>query len=187
MRKIINSTFITLDGVVETPHLWPSLGSSATDISLKIQTELLDSCDALIMGRRTYDSFAAAWPARAGDNFADRLNSMRKYVASTTLRDPHWTNTTVIADDLIGVIQRLKQQPGLDILQYGLGPVSFAMLENGLLDELRLWVYPLILGRTGPRAPHFLDAPPIRMRLVDSRSLVNGICVHRYEVDRATA
>jgi dihydrofolate reductase len=115
------------------------------------------------MGRRTYDSFAAVWPTRAGDSFTDRLNAMPKYVASTALRAAGWTNTTVIATDLIGRLQALKREPGKDILQYGLGPVSFAMLEHALLDEIRL----------------------ARLRLADSRALSNGIVILRYEVERA--
>jgi dihydrofolate reductase len=187
MRRIINSTFITLDGAVENPHLWPSLGPSGEALGFQIQDEQLQECDALIMGRRTYDSFAAAWPARAGNSVADRLNSMPKYVASTTLREAHWNNTTVIGHDLVGAITRLKQQPGKGILQYGLGPVSFAMLDHGLLDELRLWMHPLLLGREGPRAPHFLDCPAARLRWLDSRALPNGVVVLRYEVERAEA
>jgi hypothetical protein len=128
MRRIINSTFITLDGVVENPHLWPSLGSAGAAESFDIQTELLQSCDAVVMGRATYESFAAAWPGRS-DSFADRLNAIQKYVAS--------------------------------------------------------WVHPLILGRSGPRAPHFLECPSTQLRLVDSRSLPNGIAILRYQVERA--
>jgi len=187
MRRIVNSTFITLDGAVENPHLWPSLGSAAEAISLDIQTEQLQSSDALIMGRHTYESFAAVWPTRAGNAFADRLNAMRKYVATTTLRDASWTNTTVIGEDALARIEQLKQQPGKNILQYGLGRLSFGMLERGLLDEVRLWVHPLILGRNGPRAPHFLESPPARLRLVDQQPLANGIAILRYEVDRGAA
>lgn len=183
MRKIINSTFITLDGAVEAPHLWPSLGSAGEDISFDIQNDLLHACDTVIMGRRTYDGFAAAWPTRSGDSYSDRINAMRKYVVSSTLRDPAWNNTTVISDDIGGEITKLKQQPGLDIVQYGLGAVSYAMMQHGLLDEVRLWVHPLILGRNGPKVPHFLDCPPARLHLVNSRSLPNGITILSYDVD----
>jgi dihydrofolate reductase len=187
MRRIINSTYITLDGAIENPHLWPSLGAAAQAVSFDIQNELLQSCDALIMGRRTYESFAAVWPTRSGDAVSDRINAMPKYVASTTLREAGWDNTTVISDDLTGRLAQLKARPGKDILQYGLGPVSYAMLEHGLLDEMRLWVHPLILGRTGPKSPHFLECPPARLRLADSRSLPNGIAILRYEVEGAAA
>lgn len=88
MRKLINSTFITLDGVVEAPNRWPSLGDAGTAISFEIQNELLQSCDALLMGRRTYEAFAAAWPSRSGDAFSYRINALPKYVVSSTLRNP---------------------------------------------------------------------------------------------------
>jgi dihydrofolate reductase len=185
MRKIINSTFITLDGAVENPHLWPSLGEAGSQASFDIQTELLSNCDAVLMGRRTYDSFAAAWPTRSGDPYSDRINAMRKYVVSTTLRKPTWNNTAVIAGNLVAEITRLKQQPGNDIVQYGIGQVSFTLLEHGLLDEIRLWVHPFILGRNGPKEPLFRDCVPTQLNLADSRTLPNGIAILNYEVARA--
>lgn len=181
MRRIINSTFITIDGAVESPHLWPSTGDSHGK-SDAIQTELLEACDAVLMGRRTYESFAAAWPTRSGDRFSDRINAMPKYVVSTTLHDPSWANTTVIRGNLAEELARLKQLPGQDIVQYGMGPVTWVMLEHGLLDELRLWIHPLILGRGGPALPHFRDCPSAEFRLLDSTTLDNGIAILRYGV-----
>jgi dihydrofolate reductase len=183
MRKIINSTYITLDGAIEDPHLWPSLGSVAEVASYAIQNDLLHACDALIMGRRTYNTFAAVWPTRAGDSFSDRINAMRKFVVSTTMGNPTWQNTTVIRENLIEALRTMKQQPGRDILQYGLGRVSFAMLEHRLIDEVRLWIHPLILGRRGPSLPHFVGCPPVRLHLCETRVLANGISVMSYRVD----
>jgi dihydrofolate reductase len=183
MRKIINSTYITLDGVVENPHLWPASGKTATDISFEIQNELLQTCDALVMGRRTYESFAAVWPTRSGDSVSDRINAMKKYVASTTIHEPTWSNTTVIKGDFVGEIKKLKEQPGKNIVQYGLGTVSFTMMEHGLVDEIRLWVHPLILGRVGPTRSHFLDCVPTHLRLVDTNTLPNGITIVSYRCD----
>jgi dihydrofolate reductase len=185
VRKIINSTYITLDGTVENPHLWPSLGSAATDVSFEIQNDLLQACDALLMGRRTYESFAAAWPTRSGDAVSERINAIPKYVASTTMKDASWHNTTIIREDLLGYIERLKKQPGKDIVQYGLGPVSYAMMEHGLLDEIRLWVSPLILGRNGEKAPHFLECPQTQLQLVNTRSLPNGVTILNYTLGNA--
>src|SRR5688500_7515490 len=93
MRKIINSTYITLDGVIEGPHLWPSLGRPSDERADRIQTDLLLACDALVMGRHTYDGFAAVWPTRSGDPASDHINTMPKYVVSTTLNTPtrSWT------------------------------------------------------------------------------------------------
>src|SRR4029079_12802204 len=147
MRKIINSTYITLDGVIGDPQDWPDNGIEGDGTGLKVQTDLLCGCDALLMGGRTYPGFAPAWMDRSGDPFSDRMNSMAKYVVSSTLTDPEWNNTTVISADPIAAIRRLKQQPGQDIVQYGFGQLSYALLEHGLLDELRLWVHPLFVGR----------------------------------------
>lgn len=182
MRKIINSTFITLDGAIEDPHLWPSLGDAGATLSYDIQTELLNHCDAVLMGRRTYDSFASVWPTRSGDIFADRINAMEKFVVSLTMRNPTWNNTTVIARDLVAEVTRLKQQPGKDIVQYGIGLVSFTLIEHSLLDELRLWVHPLILGNKGPQVPHFRDCLPAKLNLVTSRTLPNGIAILHYQI-----
>jgi dihydrofolate reductase len=182
VRKIINSTYITLDGAVEDPHLWPSSGDSQGRAEA-IQTDLLDACDVVLMGRRTYDAFAAVWPTRSGDRLSDRINAMSKVVVSTTLRNPAWNNTTVIRDDVVAELTRLKELPGKDIVQYGLGPVSFTMLEHGLLDELRLWIHPMIRGRQGPTVPHFRDCPPAQFHLLDSSTLPNGIVVLRYALE----
>jgi dihydrofolate reductase len=181
MRKIINSTYITLDGAVEGPHLWPSLGDPAKAVSFDIQMELLDACDVILMGRRTYETFAMAWPTRSGDRMSDGFNAMQKQVVSTTLRNPTWNNTHVIGGDAVEKIQALKKQPGKDIVQYGLGQVSFTLLEHGLVDEIRLWVHPIILGKSGPRVPHFLNCPPTQFELVSSRALPNGIVIMNYK------
>lgn len=185
MRKIINSTFLTLDGAVENPHLWPGhFDSSAKQVSFDIQMELLNACGAILMGRRTYEGFSAAWPTRSGDVMADRINAMQKLVVSTTLRDPTWNNTQVIGADAVEKIRALKKQPGKDIVQYGLGEVSFTLLEQGLMDEVRLWIHPIILGKQGPQVPHFLDCSPTQFDLVSSRALSNGIIIANYKCKR---
>ena len=181
MRKIINSTYITIDGAVEDPHLWPSSGDSQGQADA-IQTELLEACDAVLMGRRTYEGFAPVWPTRSGDRFSDRINAMPKFVVSTTLRDPAWNNTSVISSDVAAELARLRAQPGKDIVQYGIGRVSYTLMEHGLLDELRLWVHPLILGRGGPAVPHFRGCPPAQFQLLESTTLPNGVAVLRYKV-----
>ena len=183
MRKIINSTYITLDGVVEDPHLWPSLGVAAMAASHEIQMELLNQSDAILMGRRTFDTFASAWPTRSGD-MADRMNSLQKYVVSNTLREPAWNNTQVLASGALEKIRALKEQPGQHIVQYGLGQVSFTLLEQGLIDEVRLWIHPLILGKNGPRSPHFLDCLTTQFDLLGSRTLPNGVVIVNYACKR---
>jgi dihydrofolate reductase len=183
MRRIINSTYISLDGVIEEPHLWPSSGSSEGRGD-EIQTELLLACDALIMGRRTYEGFAPVWPTRSGDPAGDHINAMPKYVVSSTLRDPEWTNTTVIADDPVGAIRALKERPGKDIVQYGFGRLTHALLEADLLDELRLWFHPLLVGKGGADHLLYRDSRLTQFELVDHTALANGIVILGYRVAR---
>src|ERR1700709_606693 len=118
MRKIINSTYISIHGGIDGTHLWPSLGRPGDERFGQIQTDLLLSCDAVLMGRRTYDGFAPVWPTRSGDAMSDRINAMPKYVVSTTLKDPEWNNTHVIEGDVVARLTRLKQAPGKHIVQY---------------------------------------------------------------------
>jgi dihydrofolate reductase len=187
MRKIINSTYITLDGVIEGPHLWPSLGRPSDERAGQIQTDLLLSCDALLMGRRTYEGFAPVWPTRSGDPYSDHINAMPKYVVSTTLEDPEWNNTHVIAGDVVAEVTRLKRAPGKDIVQYGFGAVSRLLLEHGLLDELRLWVHPLIVGNGSPSDLLFGAAPAVGFDLTDATTLSDGIIIVSYQTDRTLA
>lgn len=179
MRKIINSTFISLDGVIENPQEWPS--SDVEDpTAYTIQRDLLFDCDAVLMGRRTYEGFAPVWPTRSGDEYSDRINSMRKYVVSSTLTEPEWTNTTVLSGDPVDEIGRLKAEPGLNIVQYGFGRLSYTLLGHGLLDELRLWVHPFFVG-SGAEDLLYRDGPVERFALVDTTVLKNGIVILGYE------
>lgn len=179
MRKIVNSTFISLDGVIEDPQDWPS-----TDVddpsSYTIHRDLLFECDAVLMGRRTYEGFAAAWPTRSGDEYSDRINTMAKYVVSSTLTDPEWMNTTVISGDAVDEITRLKAEPGLNIVQYGFGQLSYTLLEHGLLDQLRLWVHPFFLG-SGAENLLYRDGRVARFALTDTTVLKSGVVVLAYD------
>ena len=183
MPRIINSTYITLDGVVEGPQLWPSNGRPGDQRAGEIQSELLLSCHAVLMGRRTYEGFAEVWPARTGDPIADRINAMPKFVVSTTLEDPAWSNTHVIGDHVEGAVRELKDGQGGDIVQFGYGPVTRLLLEHGLLDELRLWVHPLILGRGTPADLLFGPVPGVGFELADTTALSNGIVILTYRTD----
>jgi dihydrofolate reductase len=180
MRKIINSTYISLDGVIQDPHLWPSGRHEDDGQGLQIQSELLQGSDALLLGRKTYEGFAAVWPTRTGDPYSDHINSMRKYAVSSTLRDPQWANTTVIAGDPVAEIARLKEEPGENIVQFGFGQLSFALMEHGLLDELRLWVHPFFVGHGGPGDLLYRDAPLATFDLADTTPLASGIVVLTY-------
>jgi dihydrofolate reductase len=180
MRQLINSTFLTLDGVVENPHLWPRLNRAGSGEDEPIQTELLKECDIVLMGRRTYDVFAPAWSSRSGDPYSDRINSMRKVVVSNTLTDPEWTNTEVIAGDVVAQVRALKDEDGGNIVQYGFGDVSRPLLEHGLFDHLQLWIYPQFVGPSD--AADLVSRPGIAATfdLLDTRVMSNGIILLTY-------
>ncbi len=181
MRRIINSTYISADGVIENPHLWPSSGSDG-GAGGKLQNDLVLSCDALLMGRRTYDGFAPVWPTRSGDPFSDHINAMDKYVVSRTLQNPEWHGTTVIDDDPIVAVEALKAGPGKDIVQYGFGRLTHALLDHGLLDEVRLWVHPLLVRSGGPQDLLYRDGTLVQLELGDVTRLDSGIVVLTYQV-----
>lgn len=179
MRRIINSTYITLDGVIEAPQDWPSLGS-LSDEGGAAQWELLQGCDAVLMGRHTYEVFAPVWSSLSGDPLSDRMNAIPKHVVSTTLTDPEWNNSTVIASDPVGAVRELKQRPGLDIVQYGFGQMAHALMAEGLLDEVRLWVHPFFLGSGNTEHLIHRAGSAGRFELADSKSLRNGIVILTY-------
>ncbi|SDK36609.1 dihydrofolate reductase family protein [Nonomuraea jiangxiensis] len=179
MRKIVNSTYVTLDGVIQNPQDWPSLGGFS-DAGGRIQLELLERCDAVLLGRHTYEGFAPVWSARSGDPLSDRMNALPKYVVSATLTDPKWNNTTVIGRDPLDAIRDLKQRPGADIVQYGFGRLAHELMTAGLLDELRLWVHPFFVG-TGGDLLHRAGSGAV-LELADSTSLDSGIVILTYRV-----
>lgn len=152
MGKVVVSEFITVDGVVEDPG-----GSESTERGGwafafdrgpdgdKFKLDEVMASEALLLGRVTYEGFAAAWPSREGE-FADKFNAMAKYVVSTTLKNPEWNNTTVIDRDLVGAVEQLKRDVAGDILVNGSVQLVQALTEHGLVDELRLMVFPTVLG-----------------------------------------
>jgi dihydrofolate reductase len=179
MRKIINSTYISLDGVIQDPQDWPS-SQVSDERGLTIQTDLLLSCDTQLMGRRTYEGFAPVWSSRSGDPYSDHINAMRKYVVSSVVRDPQWNNTTVIGEDPVAAIAALKEEPGGDIVHYGFGHLAYQLMENGLLDELRLWLHPFFVGRGGPEDLMYRESSLARFDLVESTPLKSGLVVLNY-------
>ena len=176
MRSIVNSTYVSLDGVIQDPQDWPSLGSF-NDSGSGIQSALLEQCDAVLMGRQTYDGFAPVWSSMSGDPVSDRMNSLPKYVVSTTLKDPTWHNTNVITQDPIEAIRDLKQQPGSNIVQYGFGRLAHALMAAGLLDELRLWVHPFFLGTGTPSELLYRAGSSGMFELTDSTTLPSGVVI----------
>jgi dihydrofolate reductase len=185
MREIVNSTYISLDGVIEAPQTWPDTGGF-TDEGNRIQNELVLGCSAVLMGRHTYEGFADVWPNLPASELVDKMNTMPKYVASGTLADPKWNNTHVIKGDLVEEVTRLKQEPGGDIVQFGFGQVTRTLLDAGLLDRLRLWIHPFFVGHGGPGDLLYRDIATTRFELTDSTPLQSGIVVLDYRVTRST-
>src|SRR4051794_2935948 len=152
MGRIIVTEFVSLDGVMEAPGgddnfvrgAWTFEFDRGDDGNQFKVDETMGST-ALLLGRRTYEGFAAAWPERDGE-FADKFNQMPKYVVSSTLTNPSWTNTHVLAGDLVDDIARLKREQEGDIVVHGSATLVQGLLENDLVDELRLMVFPLVLG-----------------------------------------
>ena len=179
MRRIVNSTYISLDGVIENPQDWP-FSRQDDGTGGVIQTELLLASDILLMGRPTYEGFAAVWPGRTGDPYSDHINAMDKYVVSSTIEAPAWHNTQVISGDPVAEITRLKEQPGKDIVQYGFGQLARTLVEHGLLDELRLWVHPLFVGGRDTSDLLFRQGAATELHLRESRALTSGIVVLTY-------
>ncbi|HVI17034.1 MAG TPA: dihydrofolate reductase family protein [Gaiellales bacterium] len=155
MRKLIVSEFVTLDGVMEDPGGAEGFDRGGWAFKFErgpdgdaFKTDEVFGSEALLLGRRTYEGFAAAWPDRTDEaGFADRMNSMAKYVVSGTLEQADWNNTTVIGGDLAESVRDLKSQDGGDILVAGSGRLVAGLVEHDLVDEYRLMVFPTILGR----------------------------------------
>ena len=179
MRKLINSTYITLDGVITDP-MWtmPYFDAEASAFAGS-QT---DAADAMLMGRVTYDGMSLAWPSRDESDPATGaayFNNVKKWVASTTLTDPKWNNSEVLRGDLVEEVTKLKAAEGRDILMYGYGVVTHALVRAGLVDEVRLWIHPVFVGGPSISAPLGGDLPA-SMKLVDSRVMKSGVIVASY-------
>jgi dihydrofolate reductase len=178
MRKLINSTYITLDGVIENPMWTMPYFDDEAGAFAGAQT---DAADALLMGRATYDGMSVAWPARDESDPATGaayFNNVRKYVASTTLTDPTWKNTEVLQGDLIEAVTALKQQDGKDILQYGYGSVTAQLVKAGLVDEVRFWIHPVLVGGASITAP--LTDVAASFTLIDTKIQKSGVIIASY-------
>ena len=180
MAKVVVTEFISLDGVVEAPgggedfeHGGWAFAVDRGEEGAEFKTGETMHAHGLLLGRTTYEGFAAAWPGREGE-FADKFNSMPKYVVSSTLRDPEWTNTTVLSGDPAEEVRKLREQD-LDghLIVHGSPTLVQALVEHDLVDELRLMVFPVVLGQ-GKRL--FGDSSDKRTyRLTESRSVGEGV------------
>jgi dihydrofolate reductase len=176
MGRIIVSEFVSLDGVMEDPGGSEGFerGGWAFEFDRgaegdKFKMDELMEADAMLLGRVTYEGFAAAWPGRSDDaGFADKMNSMKKYVVSNTLESADWENSTVISGDAVDEIRRLKQSEAGDMLVAGSATLVHALVDEGLVDEYRLMVFPVVLG-AGKRM--FAETPAAApLEVVDSRT-----------------
>jgi len=174
MRKLVESTFVTLDGVIGSPQEWgpPYWNDEHANYARK----LLFAADALLLGRATYEGFAEAWPSRTGDDYSDRINSLPKYVASRTLEEATW-NATIIKGDVAEEVATLKQEPGENILKFGTGELDRTLIAHELIDEFHFWVFPVLAGG-GQRLIEGIETT--HLKLVDTTTFSTGIVVHTY-------
>jgi dihydrofolate reductase len=177
MGRVVLSMFTTVDGVIEDPHHWTF--QFVSEDAMQTGLEQLRAADALLLGRVTYEGFAAAWPNMSDEaGYADRMNSLPKYVVSTTLDKGDWNNTTVIHDNVTDAIAKLKTEVAGDILIFGSAALVRWLLRHDLIDELRLVTYPVVLG-TGKR---LFDSPTgsTLLQLVDTKAFTSGVVVLTY-------
>ncbi|GAC1378200.1 MAG: dihydrofolate reductase family protein [Ktedonobacteraceae bacterium] len=179
MRKIVVSEYVTLDGVMEDPGGGGWSFPFWNEEAAKYKFDELFASDALLLGRVTYEGFAKAWPAMKDElGFADRMNSLPKYVVSTTLSEGTWNNTRVIKEYVVEEIAALKQQPGLDILVGGSAELVHTLMRHGLVDEYKLMIHPIVVGK-GKRL--FKDGIDRRiMKLAETKSFSSGIVILIY-------
>ena len=184
MGRIVVTEFMSLDGVIEAPgggedykHGGWSFEISRGEEGDKFKLDETMASEALLLGRRTYEGFAAAWPSRDGE-FADKFNSMPKYVVSSTLKDPDWNNTTVLDGELADEVAKLKEQQEGDIVVHGSAQLVQALLENDLVDELRLMVFPVVLGTGKTLFGETSDKKTLQLR--DSKIVGDGVAILVY-------
>ena len=180
MRKLIESTFVTLGGDISAPQVWapPYLAGSEQDYA----RDLLFGADALLLGRKTYEGLSAGYTEMAAGergpmaDFIDTMNAIPKYVASATLSEVGW-NSTLLTGDVAAQVAELKQQPGKYLLKYGTGPLDRTLVSHGLIDEFRIWIVPVT---NGPGQRLFEDVDETSFVLTDVRTFSSGVAVLTY-------
>jgi dihydrofolate reductase len=189
MGRIVVTEFVSLDGVMEDPggaedfkHGGWSFEISRGDEGDKFKLDEAFASDALLLGRKTYEGFADAWPSRDGE-FADKFNNMPKYVVSSTLKDPDWTNSTVLEGDLAGAVAEVKDKHDGDIVVHGSAQLAQSLIEEGLVDELRLMVFPVVLGSGKRFFGETSDKRPLK--LTSSETVGDGVAILVYEPARS--
>jgi len=172
MRKLVESTFVTLDGVINAPQEWSP--PYWDEEHARYATKLLFAADALLLGRATYEGFAQAWPSRSGDDYTDRINGMPKYVASRTLKEATW-NATILRGDVAEEVAKLKAEEGENILKFGTGELDRTLIANRLVDEFHFWIFPVLVGGGQPLIE---GIETTHLELVQTTTFSTGIVVH---------
>jgi dihydrofolate reductase len=190
MGKLVISENVTLDGVVQDPAGaegfgrggWVGrVGERGREQAAEVLLDEALGAEAQLFGRRTYEFLAARWPSRSGE-LADRLNDMPKYVVSSTLKDPDWNNSTVLTGDVVQAVSKLKEELDGEIVVAGSIRLVRTLMEHDLVDELRLMVYPVVLGAGERLFGETSDKMP--MRLLDTRTVAGDLAYLTYEVVR---
>jgi dihydrofolate reductase len=191
VRKLVVSEFVTLDGVMEDPGGAEGFEGGGWALRFergvggdKFKLDEVLKAGALLLGRVTYQAFAEAWPSRTDEaGFAAAMNSMPKFVVSTSLDEARWHNSTIIRGDVATEVSALKQQPGGEILVAGSGRLVRTLMRHDLVDEYRLMVFPVVLGRGKRLFPG--EGAETVLRLVEARPVGAGVLILTYEPDRA--
>jgi dihydrofolate reductase len=185
MGRIVVTEFVSLDGVMEDPGGSENFKYGAWTFKInrgeegdKFKVDETFATEALLLGRVTYEGFAAAWPSRTGE-FADKFNSMPKYVVSSTLKEPEWNNSTVLTGDVAQAVPEVKQRHSGDVAVHGSAQLVQTLLEHDLVDELRLMVFPVVLGSGKRLFGETSDKKPLR--LVDSKIVGDGVAILVYD------
>jgi dihydrofolate reductase len=186
MGRVIISENVSLDGVIQDPAgdegftrgSWVGrVGDRGRQEAAKVLLNEAMTAEALLLGRRSYEFFAGRWPSRSGE-LADRLNTLPKYVVSSTLDDPDWNNTTVLKGDAVDEVSKLKKELPGDILVYASFQLLATLLDHDLIDELRLMMYPVVLGAGERLFRETSDKKP--MRLIDNRTVADDLAYLTY-------
>jgi dihydrofolate reductase len=171
MRKLVEATLVSLDGVVGSPEEW-ALPYWAAENKDYAHAQLAD-VDAFLLGRVTYEKFVAAWSQVSGDPYLDTINALPKFVASASLQQATW-NATLIDGDVAAEVARMKGQPGKTIMKYGTGQLDRTLIGHGLIDEFHFSVFPLVVG-SGLRLFEGVDTSGLSLKLTGIKTFGNGI------------
>ena len=180
MRKLVVSQFITLDGVMEGPEKWNATYLKDEEVVCEILADF-DASDAILFGRFSYEFFGARWPSRSGA-MADKFNQLTKYVVSTSLQKADWNNSVVVKENAVKAIEVLKMQQGKNIILFGSYRLLQTLMQEHLVDEYKVYVYPLTLG-TGRRLFEH-GAPAQTFKLMSAKSFASGVIAITYQPER---